>query len=120
MGKLNLDQIQPGMALASDVFDRNGRILLKAGMVLSDKHLTILRQWGITDADITGIEREEVNAQIAQALDPDALAKAESLYNELFRHVDRESPFISELYRLSVIRHVNQQTYGGPGDSQPE
>ncbi len=120
MGKLNLDQIQPGMALASDVFDRNGRILLKAGMVLSDKHLTILKQWGITDADISGIEREEVNAQITQALDPDALAHAETLHKNLFRHTDMESPFISELYRLAVLRHVNDQTYGGSGDSRPE
>lgn len=120
MGKLNLDQIQPGMALASDVFDRNGRILLKAGMVLSEKHLTILKQWGVTDADIVGIDREEINAQITQALDPDALAHAESVYKNLFRHTDRESAFINELYRLSVLRHVSQLPYGGTGDNKSE
>jgi len=108
MGRLNLDEIQPGMLIASDVLDRNGRVLLKQGLQITEKHLTILKQWGVTDADIEGVSREEINAQAIEALDKDALSKAESEYEELFRHADREHPFNQELFRLSVLRRVHR------------
>jgi hypothetical protein len=112
MGRLNLDEIQAGMVIATDVLDRNGRVLLKTGLQINDKHLKILKQWGITDADIQGVSREEVTAAAIQNLDKDALAQAQEHYTTLFRHTDRDHPFVAELFRLSVLRHVNQ-TQGG-------
>ncbi len=112
MGRLNLDEIQLGMVIATDVLDRNGRVLLKTGMQISDKHLRILKQWGITDADIEGVSREEVNARAVENLDKEALGRAEEHHKELFRHTDREHPFVAELFRLSVLRNVNQMTGG--------
>jgi hypothetical protein len=113
MGRLNLEDIQPGMVIAADVLDRNGRILLKTGLEINDKHLKILKQWGITDADIKGVSREEVTAAAVQNLDQEALAKAEEHYTELFRLTDRSYPFVEELFRLSILRHVNQMQGGG-------
>jgi hypothetical protein len=104
MGRLNLDEIQDGMVLAADVLDRNGRVLLKVGTQISNKHLMILRQWGVTDADIQGMSREEVNAKAVEGLDKDLLAAVETKYREVFLHADRTHPFNNELFRLSVLR----------------
>jgi hypothetical protein len=108
MGRLNLDEISAGMVLAANVLDRNGRILLKGGLEITDKHLTILKQWGVTDAEIKDMNRDEITAAAVQGLDPEALGHAEEHFKGLFRHTDREHPFFLELFRLSVIRHVNQ------------
>jgi len=112
MGKLNLDQLQAGMVLAADVVDRNHRVLLKAGIALTEKHLTVLRQWGITEADIQGVTREELNAQESVELDQDLLAHAETSYRELFRHADMQHPFNQELMRLNVLRTVQRTMRG--------
>jgi hypothetical protein len=108
MGRLNLAEIQPGMTLAADVLDRNGRVLLKTGLTVNDKHLKILKQWGVTDADIQGVSREEITTAAVQHLDQGALARTEERLHELFRNTDREHPFIKELFRLSVLRQMNQ------------
>lgn len=107
MGRLNIDEVQAGMVLAADVIDRNGRVLLKSGLSVTDKHLTILKQWGITDADIQDVDREEITAKATEGLDPELLSKTETKYQELFIHTDRRHPFIQELFRLSVLRIVN-------------
>lgn len=110
MGRLNLDEIQPGMVLAGDVLDRNGRVLLKSGLEITDKHLKILKQWGITDALIQGVNREEINAQAVQNLDKDLLAKIEAEFETIFLHADRHHQFNQELFRLSVLRAVHKTT----------
>lgn len=112
MGRLNLAEIQAGMVLAADVLDRNGRVLLKTGLSINDKHLKILKQWGIIDADIQGVSREEITAAGVQHLDQEALARAEERLGDIFRHTDREHPFTKELFRLSVLRHMNQSAGG--------
>lgn len=112
MGKLNLDQLRPGMVLAAHVLDRNNRVLLKAGLELTEKYLTILRQWGITEADIEGIEREEVNTQEVLELDPELLVHAELSYRSLFYHADLSHPFNQELMRLSIHRMVRRTMRG--------
>ena len=117
MGKLNLDEIQPGMVLSADVVDRNGRVLLKGGLEISEKHLKILKQWGITDADIVGVNREEIAAQATQNLEPEVLAKAESYCADLFRHADLQLPIMQELFRLSVLRYLNQHMQGVSSDN---
>jgi hypothetical protein len=104
MGKLNLAQIQPEMVLAADVLDRNGRVLLKAGLAISEKHLKILQQWGVTEADIKDVSREDVNSLALQELDPEAHARAEAHYRELFRCTPLDNPIVQEMFRLSVLR----------------
>ncbi|MBI5474627.1 MAG: hypothetical protein HY961_20000 [Ignavibacteriae bacterium] len=117
MGKLNLDEIQPGMVLAADVIDRNGRVLLKSGLEVNEKHLKILKQWGVTEADITGVDREVITAQATQSLAPEVLAQAEAHCADLFRHHDLQLPVNQELFRLSVLRYVNQHLQGAPSDN---
>ncbi len=112
MGKLNLDQLRPGMVLAADILDRNRRVLLKAGLELTERHLTVLRQWGVPEADVQGVDREEINAQECMELDQELLAHAEASYRSLFRHCDLQHPFSQELLRLCVVRAVQQTMKG--------
>ena len=109
MGRLNLEEIEPGMTLASDVLDRSGRVLLKSGLQVTEKHLTILKQWGITDADILGVNRDEINAKAIENFDRGLLTICEEEQRLVFSQVDMSLPFNQELFRLSVIRSVKRK-----------
>lgn len=112
MGIINLEDIQPGMILNGDIKDRSGRLLLGAGSELTTKHLKIFKAWGVTEADIQGIEKEEVAVRATAQTDPLLLEKAEAEARELFRHTDLEHPFIKELFRLFTLRMVQQKFEG--------
>ena len=77
MGKVNLDDIKPGMKLERDVQERSGRVLLRAGTEITERHLNIFRTWGVAEADIESMSREEAAAQATRDLDPEVLKAAE-------------------------------------------
>ena len=104
MGVINLKDIQPGMILGRDIISRNGVVLLKAGEEFTEKKLGILRTWGITEADIKGIGKEEILEKAVAGIDPRILEEATTKAREIFRHTDREHPFIKELFRLVTLR----------------
>jgi len=71
MKVIALEQADPGMELANDI-EFNGKVVLTAGAHLTEKHLKILKAWGITKLNITtdrahedseqSIPEEELNA----------------------------------------------------------
>src|SRR3546814_18912175 len=64
---LGLDELQAGMVLAADAEHVSGRVLLRKGVCLSDDHLRIFRQWGVTAVDIEGVAaRPGVEAELEQ------------------------------------------------------
>ncbi len=116
MAIINQEDLQPGMILESDVKDRNGRVLLGAGNTLTQKHLRIFKMWGVTEADIRGVEKEEVEARAASRLDPVLLKGVEEGLRKHFRHTDMEHPFNSELFRLLTIRFARRERAGADHD----
>ncbi len=104
MGVITLEDIESGMILGHDIIHGNGLVLLKAGEEITEKHLRILKMWGITEADIKGIDKEEMLGKATADIDPRVLEEAAVKVNEIFRHADREHPFIKELIRLVTLR----------------
>ena len=110
MGLLTIDNISEGMVLLSDVHDRSGRLLLGSDTELNAKHLRMFRTWGITEADIAGIDDQEACASIAADLDPERLAAAENELRPLFRNADLSYPAMAELFRLCLLRRVRNES----------
>ena len=106
MGKVGIENIETGMILASDVHDRSGRMLLGAGVELTQKHLVIFRTWGVVEADIEGQGADEVVEPIPADVDPQELAAAEQALTPIFRFTNRSHPAIVELVRLAALRKV--------------
>ncbi len=106
MGRLNINQIKPGMKLEKDVQERSGRVLLRAGTEITERHLNILMSWGVSEADIESASREEAEAERLQKVDPEILKKAEEQVRPLFAHADQDHPAVRELMRLSVLRRA--------------
>ena len=108
MSKINLDAITVGMILAADVKERSGRVLLRAGTELTERHLNIFKTWGVTEAEIESVGQDEaaVNAaaQVTSQIDPQALEKAEKYVDELFALTDKTQPPVRELMRICTLR----------------
>jgi hypothetical protein len=108
MGAINIEDVKPGMILAKDLRDRSGLILLSAGHEITEKHLKILRMWGIMEAEIEGVTREETISRTISQIDPVLLREAEIQVREQFRHADLSNPFVNELFRLLILRRVHE------------
>lgn len=108
MAKISLDNITAGMVLASDAKERSGRVLLRAGTELTERHLNIFKTWGVTEADIESVTPDEaaVNAaaEATSQIDPQVLEKAEKYVDALFALSDKTQPPIRELMRICTLR----------------
>ncbi len=104
MAAINIEHIQPDMVLSGDVKDRHGRVLLPSGTALTEKHIGILKTWGINEASIENVSREDIEAQAMGQIDSGALEEAQTRVNNLFRLNSKEDEFIDELMRNSVYR----------------
>jgi len=100
------ENLIPGMVLAADVRDRNGRLLLKEGVELTDKHLHILRTWGTVEADILNADDHQENTANADAIAPELWASIEGKITPLFHHADLHHSAIKELLRIRIDREA--------------
>jgi hypothetical protein len=105
MSRITTNDIETGMILSSDVKDRGGRALLKAGLELTEKHLKIFKTWGITHIEIEGDETTTSLQTIINA-HPELEAAAQQAAEDQFRHTDPDHPFFKELNALWIQRHI--------------
>jgi hypothetical protein len=111
MGRISLEALRPGMNLASDVIERTGRVLLRAGTEITEKHLDILRKWGVIEVDAVGTTAEAPALDL-EPMDPAILRESEDKARALFRHTDSEHPAVRELLRLCTFRIARQSLRG--------
>lgn len=108
MAILHVDALQPGMVLAADAVHLNGRVLLRAGVTLTEQHLRVFRMWGLNEADIEGVDPECPHEANLKDADPAYVETQRALLNERFRHTDNAHPVILELYRWCLERRVQE------------
>ena len=99
MGVLNINDLKEGMVLAADVKNRHEDLLLKKGGELTKKDILILKTWGITEADVEGIDKVEVEKQEMQSLSSPIIASLERELTELFPAFD-DNPVMAEIRRI--------------------
>lgn len=115
MPLLPLDQLTIGMVIDSDVKDRSGRLLLRAGVELSERTLKVLRTWGIAGVSVAGGEEAAQSAEPPPVdLPPHIEAAARERVDDLFRHVDRGHP-VAALLAQRVQRLLARQLFRGEG-----
>ena len=112
MTLIRSDDVQAGMTLGDDVYDQNGRLLLRGGTVVTDRELRLFSMWGIGELDIVGADTEDTDTG-GPSLDPDMAEEYELQARELFRHADLDHPAMSGLFRECVMRLARQGGIGG-------
>ncbi len=100
MAKLHIDEIEPGMVLATDLIGPGGMLLLPKGLILAEGHIESVRRRGVTEADVD-VEGDGAPDQAA-ALDPELLKEAEEYVAPFFAFSDMELPATVQIYKIAV------------------
>lgn len=112
MGKIDLNELKPGMVLSVDVALPSIGLLLAAGEEVTEKHINIFRKWGVPQVEVKGVTQDEIQVQQMEQWDPEILQKAEKKVSDLFCRAGLENPFINELKRLCLLRLVARHSGG--------
>lgn len=102
MATINVADLQSGMVLEEDLKSPQGRLLLPAGTVLTERHLSICKIWGVIEAQVAGVDSEEVEERTLDGLDSERLAASRKLMARRFAHADMKHPMLRELARQAV------------------
>lgn len=106
MTKILLDNVEIDMELNSDVVDRQGRVLLKKGVILTEKHLRVFNTWGVLEVDIKGdIEQEEIKKDFP----PELIEEATKQVQNQFQHNDPNHPVIKILFDYCKTRYMDNK-----------
>lgn len=101
MPTINIEELKAGMLLAEDAVHLNGRVLLRAGVEINDKHIRTLKTWGVYAVTVRGGDEGD-DGYVVEEIAPDLYHEAERQMRGLFRHTDLAHPAIAELFKLRV------------------
>lgn len=104
MGKVSLEDLKPGMVLADDATASDGRMLLSSGSKLTERHIAIFKSWGLIEADIEGVSKEDIAARAEEEVGSESLEQARQTMLQLFQHTDLNHPPVAELFRACTLR----------------
>lgn len=93
-----LEQLEPGMELAADVFDQDGAVLLTEGTPLTSQHLGLLARGHISRV---AVKRQSL---ARTSFPPEIQAAAEAQVKTWFLHVDGSLPVAKVIRKAAVHR----------------
>lgn len=105
MSLVLLEQAHPGMVLAGDIRDKQGRLLLPAGRELTERTIESLRYWGVGSVQVLG---EEPPPEPPEVIPPAVLAQARREMDERFRNAGWPHPLLDVLHSMAVTRRARE------------
>ena len=106
MPKVKLDVLQEGMVVTADVKNLDDMLLIPAGCPLTEKHIDILRAWGIPEVQVDSAGETAETVDPLQLLSPEGLASLEAEVRQRFWKFDETSPVQREMLRLVLRRQA--------------
>jgi hypothetical protein len=107
MGILNINDLKEGMTLAADVKNKHGNIMIRQGMTLSEKHIMLLKAWGIAEADVDGFNRDQLHKDEIKTVSPEVIEVIEKELHEFFPPLEGNE-IMSEIYRITKKLKIKQ------------
>ncbi|NVM22914.1 MAG: hypothetical protein HWN68_14180 [Desulfobacterales bacterium] len=122
MGTLNIDELKADMIAASDVANKHGNVLLAKGAMLTEKRIMVLKAWGVTEVDVEGVDRDQVERQETEAVPGDVAASIEEEIKQWFPDFG-DNPVMKEIYRVVrkfKLRKAALQTNGSADEREKD
>ena len=113
MPTVRIGSITEGLTLSSDVKDLNGRLLLRQGVSIQDRHIKLFKSWGVTEVEVVELPTEApaaVNAPLSDEEKGKQVVKSNSstALADIFARNDLNHPMIHELFEICVARKAKQ------------
>lgn len=102
MAKIKSKQVLPGMVLSSDVHDASGRLLIKKGAVVDEKHLKVLSTWGVAGVEVES--DDDVDVAVATEIPDEFIEQASKQLRANLIHNDLEHELIKEVFDIAVCQ----------------
>jgi putative nucleotidyltransferase with HDIG domain len=109
---LSVAQLRPDMLLSGDVRAYNGRLLLPKDLCLAEKHIKIMKMWGVAEAPVKKAVPVHPDVEDCTRISPADLGQAQQQVRSRFCHVPMDHPAISALYQCAVERMVKDGQRG--------
>lgn len=104
MKDVALENIKPGMRLAKDVYDRNGRLILTSGTEIAEAHLRTFKVWRVASVCVESGPGE--SAGLTDTVNPAVKKRLEVRFKQLFQNADVSHPFMQRLHDYSFNRSL--------------
>ena len=104
---LNINDLKEGMTLAADVKNKHGNIMIRQGMALSEKHIMLLKAWGIAEADVEGFDRDQLHEDEMKTVSPEVIEVIEKELRDFFPPLEGNE-IMSEIYRITIKLKIKQ------------
>jgi hypothetical protein len=101
MAKLKIDNLQQGMVVAADIKNLDDMLLFPAGCELSERHIRMLRTWGINEILV---ETPENDAALSEPFLIELSADEINAMKSRYWCWDEQNPAQQEIFRLMVRR----------------
>ncbi len=107
MPRLRAALLQPGMVVTADVQNSEGMLLIPAGTSLTERQISILGSWGITDVEVGASEIAAAGGPL-ERLSPEAAEKLKGEVKGIFWELDETNPVQMEIFKLALERKAMQ------------
>jgi hypothetical protein len=112
MPKIRTEALRAGLVVATEVKNMDNMLLVPAGCVITEKHISILSAWGISEVEVEAGEGVEEVRDILEQLAPERVKElSEGLAAVFWDPVDKH-PVQAEVFKLALRRKA-QQLHGG-------
>ncbi len=108
MPKVKTDALRDGMVVTAEVKNMDNMLLVPAGCVITERHIHILRAWGISEVEVQAGEGVEDAGDILQELPPEELKELTAGLESIFWEAIDISPVQKEAFRLALRRKAKQ------------
>ena len=104
MAKLSPDKLKCGMVTLTEVIDSNGHVLIRANEELSEKHILLLKMWGISEVDINHAAGEIDPAHFSANFSKQQVAEAIAHAEHAFKFHNNEDKVVKNLKKHYIER----------------
>lgn len=111
MSEIEIKGLKAGMVLGRDVKDKNGRLLVSAGTTLTDRHIRVMKIWGVAGAFIED-GKGDASSHEETVFPPEIMAAAEESLRRRFSFNDLGDETVSELFRIGLRRRAGELAKG--------
>ena len=106
MTHIPIVDVVPGLVVDQDVKDRNGRLIIAQGVKLEEKHVRILKTWGVDKIAVQSAD-EKANNRVTDKSSP-AYIEAVKMVRRRFRFNSAGHPLIGLLKELAVQKKLTK------------
>ncbi len=116
MPHIAVKDLYVGACTSHEICDRNDRILIPKGTELTEKHIRVLKVWGIHDVHIVSTDAHSSGSttSVSEATPEIFLRQAIAAEAPRFHLNNTKDPFVKELLNQTVLRHAQELVRNTP------